>query len=142
MPEYMEETRDSGIGLKGTIDCEPPKYGENNPSWAAVYAGIRVEHNPDSYPEVLQYDMAVGDSVLASTCGHVKNADPAPIVFGFTPADLYPVRSRKAASVMHELLGTSTCASIWTSCFHSCRPSTGSGIRPWSWPMAPTTPRL
>jgi hypothetical protein len=103
LPGYMEETRDSGIGLKGTIDFEPPKYGETNASWAAVYAGIRVEHKPDSYPEVLRYDMTFGDSALASTCGHVKEADPAPIVFGLTPADLFPVRSRKAASVMHEL---------------------------------------
>ena len=74
----MEDTRDSGIGLKGTFEFTPGLYGETSPCWAAHYCGIRDEHEIGSYAEVLKYKRIEGDSAYASGCGHLKQADAQP----------------------------------------------------------------
>ena len=103
MPGYMEDTRDSGIGLKGTFEFTPGLYGETNPCWAAHYCGIRDEHEIDSYAEVLKYKRVEGDSAYASGCGHLKQADAAPEIYGFEPGTLFPIESRQASKVVKEL---------------------------------------
>jgi hypothetical protein len=40
MPGYMEETRDSGIGLKGTFEYTPGLYGETNPDKVRFLSGV------------------------------------------------------------------------------------------------------
>jgi hypothetical protein len=103
MPGYMEESRDSGIGLKGTFDFREGKYGEMNPCWGAHYCGIRDEHEPDSYADVLKYKRIEGDSDYASGCDHIKTADAAPEIYGFELGTLFPSKSRQASQVVKEL---------------------------------------
>jgi hypothetical protein len=103
MPGYMEPSKDSGIGLKGTFEFTPGKYGETNTSWAAHYCGIRDEHEPDSYAEVFNYKRIEGDSPYASGCGHLKTADASPLVYGFNLGTLFPLESRQASQVVKEL---------------------------------------
>jgi hypothetical protein len=68
----MEETKDPGTGLTGTIDFQPqPRTATPIPLRAATYAGIKVEHDTESYTEVLKYKRTDGVSELASTCGHI-----------------------------------------------------------------------
>jgi hypothetical protein len=102
MPGYMEESKDSGIGLKGTFDFKEGKYGETTPGWAAHYCCIRDEHEPDSYADVLKYKRIQGDSAYASF-GHLKTADAAPEIYGFELGTLFPILSRQASKAVKEL---------------------------------------
>jgi hypothetical protein len=103
MPGYMEETKGSGIGLKGTFEFTPSKFCKTNSSWASHYCGIRDEHETDSYAEVLKYKRIEGDSAYAPGCSHLKRADAAPEIYGFEPGELFPTESRQASKVVKEL---------------------------------------